>query len=298
MKLDQLQHLVSIVEHGGLRAAARRLDMPQPAVTRSIRSLERELGCTLFQREARGMTLTPIGELFHQRASAVVQEIRRARDEVAQRLGDEHGTVTVALSIMPHVGMLPRALPAFRRRYPNVTVELIEGLFPEVEDRLRSGHIDFYLGAVPHTPPAPGLGLTTLFENTRTVVCRKGHALSRSRSLKALADADWAVTSVDYNAEQDLERLFAQHGLPKPRIVLRARTAMSIMVALQSDLLAMLPVQWRSFPMTRDTLSTVPVREHLPAPAIVLIRRQGLPMTPAADFLSDVLMREAPVSAA
>lgn len=295
MKLDQLQHLVGIVEHGGLRVAARRMGMPQPALTRSIRSLEKELGCTLFQREASGMTLTPLGALFHRRASAVVQEVRRARDELGQQLGQTQGTVTVALSIMPHVGMLPRALPAFRQRFPDVRLELIEGLFPEVEERLRSGYIDFYLGAAPREAVAPGLVTTPLFDNFRTVVCRKGHPLARSRSLKALAGARWAVTSLDYNAEQDLQTMFATHGLAVPTIDLRARTAMSIMVALaHSDMLAMLPMQWRSFPMTRDVLSTVPVRESLPAPGIVLIQRQGLPMTPAAEYFSDMLRREAP----
>lgn len=298
MKLEQLQHLAAIVEHGGLRAAARRLGVPQPALTRSIRALEKELGCTLFQREARGMVLTPLGLAFHQRAGAVVHELRRARDEIAQRQGDEQGTVVAALSIMPHVGMLPRALPAFRQRYPRVGVELIEGLFPEVEDRLRGGQIDFYLGAAPRGTPAPGLVVRPLFDNTRTVVCRQGHPLARARALKTLQGADWATTSVDYNAEQDLALLFQQHGLPPPRVLLRAHTALSIMVALaHSDMLALLPVQWRSFPLAREALATIPLRETLPAPGVVLARRPGLPLTPAAEFFCDVLLRELPASA-
>ena len=299
LKLDQLQHLVAIVEQGSLRAAARRLGLPQPALTRSVRALERELGCELFTRAAQGMTLTAQGRQFHERASSVVNELRRARDELAQGQGDERGEVVVALSIMPHVGMLPRALPAFRRRYPKVRLQLIEGLFPDVEERLRTGHIDFYLGAAPRDAPAPGLKLQRLFGNVRTVVCRQGHPLAQVRSLKSLARADWATTAIDHKAEQDLVQLFASHGLPAPQVQLHARTAMSLIAALVStDLLAMVPAQWEGFAATQAALRPIRVRERLPAPDIVLATRQGLPLTPAAEHLCDLLLREVPPDAA
>jgi len=197
MKLNQLRDLVAIVEHGGLRAAARRLGVAQPLLTRSVRGLEKELGTPLFERQARGMVLTPLGRLFHERARGMVNELRRARDELAQAQGSGAGTVIAGLSIMPHMGLLPRALPAFRRRYPQVYLQLIEGLFPDLESQLRSGAIDFYLGAAPGTVPA-GFIVEPLFSNTRAVVCRKGHPLARSRSLKALAGAEWALPSTDY----------------------------------------------------------------------------------------------------
>ena len=174
MKLDQLQHLVAIVEHGSLRGASRRLGVPQPALTRSIRSLERELNASLFLRETTGMVLTAMGRRFHVRASNIIHEARRAQDEISQHRGDDRGTVVVALSIMPHVGMLPHALKAFRERYPGVRLQIIEGLFPDVEGLLREGTVDFYLGAAPRFTPAPGLAMEKLFDNRRAVVCCLG----------------------------------------------------------------------------------------------------------------------------
>ncbi|WP_119155364.1 LysR substrate-binding domain-containing protein [Caldimonas tepidiphila] len=295
MKLNQLRDLVAIVEHGSLRAAARHLDVAQPLLTRSVRTLEKELGVPLFERDARGMTLTAAGRLFHQRACAVVNEIRRAHDDIAQSAGDGSGTVAVALSIMPHVGMLPYALPAFRRRYPKVRLQIIEGLFPDVEGALRSGEIDFYLGASPSAPPAPGLVVEPLFENTRAVVARRGHPLGRAGSLKELADAEWATTSVDYNSEEDLGRLFGRQGLDAPRVMLKVRSAMSLIVALtHTDLLALLPVQWRDLALMREALQEIPVKEVLAAPGIVMIRRPDLPLTPAAEHFGDLLRRRLP----
>lgn len=295
MKLDQLQDMVAIVQHGSLSAAARRLDTPQPNLTRSVRALERELGVVLFERDARGMKLTALGELFHQRASAVVNELRRAKDELAQTQGDDAGELVAGLSIMPHVGMLPHALPQFRRRYPRVKLRLIEGLFPDVERALRAGTIDFYIGAAPHTPPAPGLNVELLLKNTRAVVARRDHPLAQARSLKELAGAEWATTSIDYNTENDLQQLFARHRLGEPTVVLRAHSALSMMVALAStDIVAMLPVQWGEFAPLKDALRTLPLKEKLAAPPIVLVRRADLPMTPAAELFCDLMRRFGP----
>ncbi|HTP81621.1 MAG TPA: LysR family transcriptional regulator, partial [Alphaproteobacteria bacterium] len=59
MKLSQVRDVVAVAERGSLRAAARHLGAAQPALSRSIHELERELGVPLFERRARGMVLTP-----------------------------------------------------------------------------------------------------------------------------------------------------------------------------------------------------------------------------------------------
>lgn len=295
MKIEQLRDMVAIVEQGSLRAAARHLGVQQPALTKSIRSLERELGVPLFERDPRGMMLTASGRLLHLRASAIVNEMRRAKDEISQAGGDEEGTLVAGLSIMPHVGLLPHALPAFKQRYPRVRIKLIEGLFPDLEGRLRNGALDFYLGATPRQPPAPGLLSKLLFENSRAVVGRLGHPLAKAKSLKELLAAEWATTSLDYNAEADLVGVFASHGLAPPRVMLQAASALSLLVALAySDLLAFVPVQWAELALTRNALQAIPIREQIPAPSIVMIRRPDLPLTPAAEFFCDLMLRYAP----
>lgn len=295
MKLDQLQHLIAIVEQGSLRAAARRLDVPQPALTRSIRSLEKELGADLFARQTTGMSLTAEGRRFQVRASAIVNEARRAKEEIQLVGGDYEGTVSAALSIMPHVGMLPSTLPVFNRTYPKVRLRISENLLPAVESALREGSVDFYLGAAPHQSPSAGLTMQHLCDNTRVVVGRKNHPLIKATHLKELAQADWATTAIDYNAEEDLARLFGNYQLPAPRVMFQARSAMSVLVALaQTDLLAMLPVQWIHNPMTRDLLQAFTLEEKIPAPSIVLVRRVDLPLTPPAEFFCDVLLRNLP----
>jgi DNA-binding transcriptional LysR family regulator len=196
---------------------------------------------------------------------------------------------------MPHVGMLPEALPVFRRKFPKIKLHIIEGLYPAIEAGLRNGTVDFYMGATPQSVVAPGLVSEKLFENTRTIVCRKNHPLGKAKSIRDLAAAQWATTSLSHNASDDLNSLFDGFGMSPPDIMLQAQSTMSVMVALAySDLLAILPVQWNEFPLTRGHLQVIPVQESLPAPDVVCIRRADLPMTPAAEHLYDLLRRHGP----
>ncbi len=294
MKLVQLNHLIAIAELGGLRRAARHLGIAQPAITRSIRDLEHELGVTLFERSAAGMTLTPIGAAFVKRSTAVQQELGRARDEVQQLKGIDTGTVSVGLSTAPHVAMLPKVIEPFRRRYPNVLLRITEGLFPALEADIRDGSIDFYVGPLAEDNLAGDYANEKLFENRRVVLARRGHPLSGVTSLADLRDARWVSTSVTLDSEAELSPLFERYGLPKPVIAVQVQSALSmITVAATSDILAMLPQQWLSFVRTSRLLTHVRVTENLFAPTICLVSRTRLPLTPIAQHLADLFRRAA-----
>jgi LysR family transcriptional regulator of abg operon len=292
MKLNQLADILAVAERGSLRAAARHLGVAQPALTRSIRELERELGVALFVRQATGVVVTPLGELFIRRAKAVRAELQRARDELQQVKGETHGRISACLSTVPHIALLPYALPSFRQRYPDVHLDLTEALFPTVAEQLRAGIVDLYIGPPPAEAPGPDLVVEELFDNIRVILGRKGHPLGHARSLHELIDAHWLSTSVTSKADEELAPLMAQHGLPPPRLLLQAHSALSMLVALaHSDLLAMLPIQWTEFALTRDALQRIDVVEPLPAPPICIVRRRGLPLTPAAEYFCDMMRR-------
>jgi DNA-binding transcriptional LysR family regulator len=295
MKFNQLRDVVAIARRGSLRAAARELALSQPALTRSVHELERELGAALFERRARGMRLTPTGETFVQRATAILSEVRRAQEEAAQLQGGTAGKVVAGLSSVPHVAMLPKALPLFRKRYPQVELHLIDGQFPALEAKLRDGSVDFYVGPQHAQTLSSELIGEKLFDNTRVIVGRIGHPLKNTRSVRDLASAEWATTSITLNALEELGEIFEQRGLPPPRLVLQSQSSLSLMVALNSsDLLAMVPVQWMEFPPFAGNLSIIRVKETFPAPPIVAIRRRELPLTPAAEHLLDLLRRNVP----
>ena len=293
MKLHQLRNFIAVAENGSLRAAARELAIAQPAMTRSLQDLERELGAPLFERRSRGTVLTTIGTSFLQRAKSITGEVIRARDEIDQLRGMTNGNVSVALSMVPHLALLSSVLRPFRIRYPDVSLDIIDAVFPTVASRMGDGTIDCYIGPPPEVLP-DGFTSEKLFDNTRVIVGRKGHPLSKARSLSELIDAEWITTSITARAEDELGPLFKQHQLPAPRLVLQAHSALTLIVSIiSSDLLTMLPVQWTDFPLTKDALQTLVVKEILPAPPICIIRRSTLPLTPAADYFCDLVRRAA-----
>ena len=292
MKLNQLREVVAIGEHGSIRAAARQLAIGQPALTRSLAELERELGASLFERRSRGVVATPLGQLFLRRAASIVHEMRRAREEVEQFGGATAGTVTAGLSIATHLVLLPPALRPFVRRFPEAKLHIIEGFYPTLEPGLRMGGVDFYLGVDPGEKVAPELTREVISQNTRAVLCRSGHPLQAATELAALSGVAWATNSITLADEDELGAIFHHHGLPPPRVALRSQSALTLMTCLlNTDIMSMVPVQWMQSALVKGLLVTVPVREELAAPPIVLIKRADLVLTPAARYFLDLLQR-------
>lgn len=294
MKLHQLEAIVAIARHGSLRAAARHLDAAQPALTRSVGELEKELGAAIFERRSRGMTPTAVGNAFIRRAETILNEARRAVEEVDQINGGGAGKLTICLSISAHLLLLPSSLKPFGRRYPKVQLNVVEGLYTEQEDALRNGTLDFYVGPKPEQKISPELTEETLFENARAIICRQGHPLAGARSLAELVDAEWLAVVSAREGEEEFSGLFRRHGLPQPHVRLRGRSALTLISALQgNDLLALVPIQWLGFDLMKGVLQSIDIVEPLPAPPIVCIRRRDLPLTPAATFLLDLFRRKA-----
>ena len=293
MKLHQIRDLLAVADKGSLRAAARHLGLAQPSISRSIRELERELGAPLLERRARGTVLTQTGALFARRASAAASELRKAREEIGQLHGPGQGSVVIACSAVPQLVLLPEALGPFRARYPRVALHLLDGAFPAVEARLKDGSVDLYAGVAPHAPPGPELVQEKLFDNLRVVVARHGHPLSGAASLAELKGAEWVSTSITDDADAEFGELFRSHRLPSPRVIARTVGGGLSLITLLSntDLLAIVPRQWLEYSPLRGTLQKIDIREPIAAPPICLIRRAALPLTPAAEYLSDLLRR-------
>ena len=302
MKLSHLRDILAVSEHGSLRAAGRHLGVAQPAITRSIREIEHELGVPLFERHAKGVRLTSMGEVFVRRAATVDSELRRAREEIDQLKGHGTGQVSIALSTASSIALLPKIVPTFRRRYPDALLKISESFFHAAEADILDGRIDFYVGPLDPTASASKVAIDKLFENRRWVVGRRGHPLAGATSLAELADARWVspVLSTHHSevamasSDIDLDAVFARIGLPSPKVIVHARSALIILLAIaDSDLLTILPHQWLDFPATADKVAAFTGITELPAPAICLARRLDVPLTPMAEYLYDLVGRAA-----
>lgn len=292
MKLTHLRDVLAVAEHGSIRAAGRQLGSTQPAITRSIREIEQELGVSLFERHAKGIRLTDMGRAFVRRAEAVQQEVRRAREEIEQLKGGTTGEVSIALSTATIMSVMPKAMREFRRRYPDAVVKVHESFFQPIEKELLSGRIDLYVGPLDTAKGAPQFAVEHLFDNHRLIVARRGHPLSGATSLDQLAGARWIrPTLSSWIVEGDFEEMFVRAGLPTPNIVVNARSALIMMLAIaDSDLLTVVPRQWIDLPLLAGVIEPLALPPLAAAP-IVIVRRQDMPLTPIAEYLCDMMRR-------
>ncbi|HVR90598.1 MAG TPA: LysR substrate-binding domain-containing protein [Novosphingobium sp.] len=294
MKLHHLRNVVAVVERGSLRAGAKHLGLAQPAVSRSIKELEQELGLILFERNKFGMTLTRAGEVFIRRARAIQAEFARTLEEMEHLKGEDRGTITVGCSSAALIALVPTIVNRFHVKYPDIRIKLLEGSLPMLETEIRDGLIDLYYGAVSAGFVDPALHVETLFENERIIICRRDHPLRHATSLQELVGATWVTTPMAIDSDSEVNSVFTAAALPSPRIVMQASSAMNLAVIVAtSDLLAPVPQQWIEMIKATGMMERIPVTGVSKAPRICAVRRANVPLTPASEFLNDLAMRAA-----
>ncbi|MDP3737522.1 MAG: LysR substrate-binding domain-containing protein [Hyphomonadaceae bacterium] len=293
MKLSQLQAVLAVAECGSLRAAGRHLKIAQPAITRSIREIERELGVSLFERTAKGVRVTPIGAAFLRRAEAIRAELQRATDEIEQLKGRTSGQVSLGLSGPASIVLLPRAVQAFRKRFPDAVIKVIEAMFQSVEQDLLDGRIDFYVGPIDPNVSRIRLMVEELYVNQRRVMARKGHPLLNARRLSELKDAKWLrPTHIARNTEADFSAMLADLGLPNANIVVHgSATLTTLPLIAASDLLTVLPETMLEFAPFAEILEPLKLEEQIPGVTTSIVRRHDMPLTPMAEHLCDQVRR-------
>ncbi|MEU6265065.1 LysR family transcriptional regulator [Saccharopolyspora shandongensis] len=136
----RLRAFVAIADHHGFGPAARSLSITQPALTKQIQALERDLGATLFTRGRHGASLTEFGETLLPQARDVVAAVDEFTHRAHHLARGEQGRLTLGFGLST-IDIAPRAVATFRQSYPDVEVGL-EDLPSAVQaDRIRTGQL-------------------------------------------------------------------------------------------------------------------------------------------------------------
>jgi DNA-binding transcriptional LysR family regulator len=214
--LALLHTLRTVARAGSFRRAASELHLTQPAVTKQIQALEREVGERLLDRR-RPLALTHAGEVLVRYAEQIAGLVRNAENEIGdlQRTGAS-GRVALGASYSV-ADFLPRLLGRCRTRFPQVTLTVDSDWPDAIVRRVRERELD--LGLVVLTSPRPAepeeIAAIPLTESGMVIIAPPDTALTKGRfaNMKQLAAQPWILNHRSCVYRLYLDRIFAEHGL-------------------------------------------------------------------------------------
>lgn len=179
MTLVQLRHLISVAQTGSFSRSAEAMHLTQPALSRSVRALEQELGIPLFDRIGRHSELTAFGREMLERARALVAEADELRARGRQLREGAAGTVRIGLGSGPGAILMTPFLQYMTVHHPRVRTEVARGSTDLLVHSLRERILDALVVDLRALRPAPDLALDAIHEMRAAFMCRPGHPLTR-----------------------------------------------------------------------------------------------------------------------
>lgn len=189
MELRQLRQFVMLAETCNFHRAAERLNMAQPPLSVSIRKLETELGVRLFNRSSRGVSLTEAGSGALREAKAALFHIEETARIARAVDAGEAGRLRIGFVGSATYALLPRLLPLFRARYPDVALELQEGTNGQIVAMLEAHTLDIGIVRMPFRN-RHAIRCVTIERDVLIAALWAGHPLANKRrlALRDLAD--------------------------------------------------------------------------------------------------------------
>ena len=188
LEVRHLRVIDAIVREGGVSRAAERLHLTQPAVSHALRDLEDRLGVKLFERGARRMQPTPECQRLLRAAGIVLDELRRAEDDVAAIRNGQQGVLRIATQCYTCYHWLPRVLSTMTRDFPKVELQIV----PEATRRPIEALIEESLDLAITSEVAAGTQVVSerLFDDELVAIVAPGHRLADRPFLEAADFAD------------------------------------------------------------------------------------------------------------
>ena len=239
MDLKQLAYFVQVAEMGSFTRAASVLRVAQPALSRQVRALEVELRQGLFDRNGRGVTLTPAGTRLLAHGRGILQQVQRARQDLEDQRGEPAGLLSIGLP--PSVSRTCTAplVEAFRARFPRATLSVVEGLSTYTLEWLAQGRID--CAVVYNAAPAAAIDLLLVMQEPLHLVSARpprdkvdatDKLLGQAITLRQLAAHELVIPSRPHAIRMRLETVMAEAGL-QPRVGLEIESVPAILDLVQ-----------------------------------------------------------------
>jgi LysR family transcriptional regulator, carnitine catabolism transcriptional activator len=277
----QLRAAVAVAEYRSFIAAAADLGISQPALTLSIKRLEKTLGVELFLRNTRQVTLTTAGREFIAMAERVLKDLQLGIQSVQELTDRRRGQVIVTSLISVRMS---EVIAEYSQRFPGIDIELREGFADDVRDDVRAGIADFGVGYLDDV--AGSHATEPLLTETLSVLLTRDHPLARRREIEfhTLRDVELVSFPTRSRARRQIDAAATAAGFTL-RHVVTAGLPVTLLTLVRSGIGAAIipgnPPPWRALenlvsrPLVRPTLSS----------EVGVIRLRERDLSPAASGL-------------
>jgi DNA-binding transcriptional LysR family regulator len=292
LKMRHVQLIVAVDARRSIHKAAAELGMTQPAATRLLSDVESLLGLALFERTTRGVIPTRHGASLVRHAREILGSLDHARAELDAISAGATGKLTVGVLLVVAPVLLPRALLRFKRRNPRIAVEVREGTLGGLLPLLRRGHLDLVVGRLTADFDSAGLHFEHCYDESMTVVVRRGHPLRGKRGLRVrdLAGQAWIVPTQESAYRHRLDAAFRQDGVEPPADIIESMSILTNNALLQeSDMLGVMPQNVARYYRKLGLLDLLDVPLPPPSGPVGIITRAGGNPAPAIGDLIDAL---------
>lgn len=261
LSTSQVTALLAVVEHRNFSAASRAGKLSQPSIHRAARDLERLLEIALFERTSYGVVPTRAAERFARKARLAFAEISQARAEIAAANGGEAGRTVVGALPLARTFLLPNALLQFSEQFPRHQIEIVEGTYNHLLDSLRSGEVDFFIGAMRHSRLAAEVIETRLFDDPLSIILRSAHPLLTKRKVTArlLSSFPWVVPRTGSPLRDQYNKLFRAAGVIPPLASIECNSISAARaLLLESDRIMLLSAHQVYYDLRAGLLKSLP----------------------------------------
>lgn len=287
-----------VAKHGSFTHAAEALFQNQPNLTRAIKVLESELGCTLFVRSNKGVRLTPDGERLYAHISSAMEHILAAEEDLATSKSLESGTISIGASEIALRCFLLPILNQYRRQYPGIRIKISNYSTPRALSRLKSDLVDL---AIVTTPIPPSFEVTSTTVKEFFEVCVGGDAFREladgpALSLRRLAEYPIVSLGSKTSTYDYYLRLFEKQGIDFDAEI-EAATADQLLPLIQHNLgIGFVPEEFLDNTPT-DRVYHLPLNIPYPKREIVLVKKRGNALSRPAKELERMILAHREVEA-
>jgi DNA-binding transcriptional LysR family regulator len=265
--LRHFRIFVATAETGQISKAALTLFTSQPVVTEAIKALEAEIGVKLFERHAKGVSLTSEGAVFLRHARRALDAATEAMQAPHQIRHDMTGVLKLACSYTVVSYFLPPLLARFQRKYPGIRVELTELTHSQIKDSLLNGEIELAMCLTSTLEQIDAIDTLVLARSRRRLWLPVNHPLlSKKRiQLQDVQPEPYILTTID-DAERTTLCYWEAAGL-KPNVIFRTSSIEAVrnLVAVGAGVTILSDMVYRSWTLENARLEAATLSDPVPS---------------------------------